>query len=79
MSGSPQSPSKDGDQPVHSADEDNQMNDSTDPNSAGIAGFDYEGVKEQDRWLPIANGTYYKNSPFSRLCAANITLALIRL
>lgn len=56
MSGSPQSPSKDVDQAVHSPDEDNPMNDSGDPHSAGlVGGLDYEGVKEQDRWLPIAN------------------------
>jgi len=31
------------------------MNDSQDPHGSGIAGYELEGVKEQDRWLPIAN------------------------
>lgn len=54
MSGSPPSPSKEADQPVHSPDADNPDMDSGDPHALG-GGFDYDGVKEQDRWLPIAN------------------------
>jgi nuclear transcription Y subunit beta len=53
MSDSPQSPPKDVDQAVHSADEE-PMNDQ-DPHGSGLAGYEFEGVKEQDRWLPIAN------------------------
>jgi nuclear transcription Y subunit beta len=30
------------------------MNDPTDPHASGL-GYEFE-VKEQDRWLPIANG-----------------------
>ncbi|GFP52474.1 hypothetical protein ACSS6W_003462 [Trichoderma asperelloides] len=54
MSDSPQSPPKDVDQGAQSPDEE-QMNDNQDPHSAGGAGYEFEGVKEQDRWLPIAN------------------------
>lgn len=59
MSDSPQSPPKDVDLGAQSPDEDGQqMNDLQDPHSAGLAGYELaEGVKEQDRWLPIANGT----------------------
>lgn len=39
---------------MHSPDADNPDMDSGDPH-AGLGGFDYDGVKEQDRWLPIAN------------------------
>ena len=53
MSDSPQSPPKDVEQGVQSPDEDAQMNESQDPHG----GLTYElEVKEQDRWLPIANG-----------------------
>lgn len=31
------------------------MNDNQEPHSAGGTGYEFEGVKEQDRWLPIAN------------------------
>ncbi|PHH87797.1 hypothetical protein CDD83_8397 [Cordyceps sp. RAO-2017] len=31
------------------------MNETQDPQSAGLANYEFEGVKEQDRWLPIAN------------------------
>lgn len=56
MSDSPQSPPKDVEQSVQSPDDEGQMNDNQDPHSAGgISGYDFE-VKEQDRWLPIANG-----------------------
>jgi nuclear transcription Y subunit beta len=53
MSDSPQSPPKDVDQGAQSPDEE-QMNDNQDPHAG--AGYEFEGVKEQDRWLPIANG-----------------------
>ncbi|KFA78381.1 hypothetical protein S40288_04942 [Stachybotrys chartarum IBT 40288] len=56
MSDSPQSPSKDVEHGVQSPDEEGQMNEPQDPQSTELAGYDYEGVKEQDRWLPIANG-----------------------
>jgi hypothetical protein len=35
-------------------DTDAQMNDPQDPHASGLA-YEFE-VKEQDRWLPIANG-----------------------
>ncbi|TWU71152.1 hypothetical protein ED733_001635 [Metarhizium rileyi] len=55
MSDSPQSPPKDVDQGAQSPDDEGQMNDNQDPHSAGAAaGYEFE-VKEQDRWLPIAN------------------------
>lgn len=53
MSDSPQSIPKDVEQGVQSADEEAQMNDPQDPHSSGLA-YEFE-VKEQDRWLPIAN------------------------
>lgn len=55
MSDSPQSAQKDVDQGVQSPDGDQpgQMNDPQDPHS-GNMGYEFE-VKEQDRWLPIAN------------------------
>ncbi|KAK3900038.1 histone-fold-containing protein [Staphylotrichum tortipilum] len=56
MSDSPQSNAKDVDQGAPSGDEEAQMNDPQDPLSTGHAYGDLE-VKEQDRWLPIANGT----------------------
>lgn len=56
MSDSPQSAPKDVDQGApQTPDEEGQMNDSHDPQSAGGPGYEFEGVKEQDRWLPIAN------------------------
>lgn len=64
MSDSPQSPPKDVDQGAQSPDEE-QMNDNQDPHSAGGAGYEFEGVKEQDRWLPIANGMSL-SSPLDR-------------
>ncbi|KAH7162817.1 histone-fold-containing protein [Dactylonectria estremocensis] len=54
MSDSPQSPHKEVDQGAPSPDEEAQMNDQQDPQGAA-AGYEFEGVKEQDRWLPIAN------------------------
>ncbi|KAH8890884.1 hypothetical protein GQ53DRAFT_765604 [Thozetella sp. PMI_491] len=53
MSDSPQSQSKDVEQGAPSPDEDAQMNDPQDPQSSSL-GYEFE-VKEQDRWLPIAN------------------------
>lgn len=53
MSDSPQSNPKDVEQGVQSPDEDAQMNDPQDPHAAGLS-YEFE-VKEQDRWLPIAN------------------------
>ncbi|KAG6004465.1 hypothetical protein E4U43_000730 [Claviceps pusilla] len=55
MSDSPQSPPKDVEQGAQSPDDEGQMNDNQDPHSVGsTAGYEFE-VKEQDRWLPIAN------------------------
>jgi len=51
------SPPKEADveQGVQSPDDpDAQMNDPQDPHAGGL-GYEFE-VKEQDRWLPIANG-----------------------
>lgn len=56
MSDSPQSNPKEVEQGAPSPDEDAQMNDPQDPHSAGHA-YEFE-VKEQDRWLPIANGRW---------------------
>lgn len=54
MSDSPQSNPKDVEQGGQSADEEGaQMNDPQDPHASGLA-YEFE-VKEQDRWLPIAN------------------------
>ncbi|KAH7328795.1 CCAAT-binding protein subunit HAP3 [Stachybotrys elegans] len=55
MSDSPQSPPKDVDHGAQSPDEEGQMNEHQDPQSTDLAGYEFEGVKEQDRWLPIAN------------------------
>lgn len=54
MSDSPQSNPKDVEQGVQSADEEVQMNNPEDPHNAGP--YSEFEVKEQDRWLPIANG-----------------------
>lgn len=62
MSDSPQSPPKDVDQGAQSPDEE-QMNDNQDPHAG--AGYEFDGVKEQDRWLPIANGMFL-SSPLGR-------------
>ncbi|KAI1820783.1 histone-fold-containing protein [Xylaria intraflava] len=53
MSDSPQSPPKDVEPGVQSPDDEAQMNDPQDPHTGGLA-YEFE-VKEQDRWLPIAN------------------------
>ncbi len=63
MSDSPQSQPKDVEQGAPSPDEDAQMNDPQDPQSSSL-GYEFE-VKEQDRWLPIANGMSY--APISSL------------
>lgn len=55
MSDSPQSNPKDVEQGGQSPEEDAQMNDPQDPHASGLT-YEFE-VKEQDRWLPIANGT----------------------
>lgn len=60
MSDSPQSPPKEVEQGVQSPDEEAQMNDPQDPQASGLT-YEFE-VKEQDRWLPIANGALI--SPF---------------
>ncbi|KAG5918204.1 hypothetical protein E4U61_001978 [Claviceps capensis] len=55
MSASPSSPPKDVEQGAQSPDEEGQMNENQDSHSVGgLPGFEFE-VKEQDRWLPIAN------------------------
>ncbi|CAM1506595.1 Fc.00g062360.m01.CDS01 [Cosmosporella sp. VM-42] len=54
MSDSPQSPPKDVDQGAQSPDEEAQMDNPQDPHAANLQ-YEFEGVKEQDRWLPIAN------------------------
>lgn len=51
-----QSPSKEVGQGAQSPEDEGQMNDTQDPQAGGLAGYEFEGVKEQDRWLPIANG-----------------------
>ncbi|CAK7268975.1 transcriptional activator hap3 [Sporothrix epigloea] len=53
MSDSPQTNPKDVEQDVKSPNEDDQMNDSQDPQLSAL-GYEFD-VKEQDRWLPIAN------------------------
>ncbi|KAI8948891.1 histone-fold-containing protein [Xylaria longipes] len=53
MSDSPQSPPKDVEPGVQSPDDEAQMNDPQDPHAPGLS-YEFE-VKEQDRWLPIAN------------------------
>jgi hypothetical protein len=57
MSDSPQSPSRDAEHGAQSPDgDDNQMDNQRDQDaSLGYADFE---IKEQDRWLPIANGEY---------------------
>ncbi|CAG9971004.1 unnamed protein product [Clonostachys byssicola] len=53
MSASSQSPPKDVEQGAPSPEDEGQM-DAQDPQSGGLS-YEFEGVKEQDRWLPIAN------------------------
>lgn len=54
MSEPAQSPLKDVEQAAQSPDGEGQMDDSQDMHAGG---YEFDGVKEQDRWLPIANGT----------------------
>ena len=62
MSDSPQSNPKDVEQGVQSPDEEGaQMNDPQAPHASGLA-YEFE-VKEQDRWLPIANGMSMPSFP----------------
>ena len=62
MSDSPQSNSKDVEQGAPSPGEEPQMNDPQDPHSGGLNQYEFE-VKEQDRWLPIANGMLHTSLP----------------
>ncbi|KAH8197515.1 hypothetical protein TruAng_008298 [Truncatella angustata] len=65
MSDPPQSPSKDVEAGVQSPDGDEaQMNDPQDPHSG--LGYEFE-VKEQDRWLPIANGGICPAASYERV------------
>lgn len=71
MSDSPQSPPKDVDLGAQSPDEEGQMNDPQDPH-AGLAGYELaEGVKEQDRWLPIANGESFPLDGSLVICSSS--------
>ncbi|KAK4672932.1 transcriptional activator hap3 [Podospora pseudopauciseta] len=56
MSDSPQSNSKDVEHGTPSPEDEAQMNDPQDPLSSGHA-YEFD-VKEQDRWLPIANASH---------------------
>lgn len=62
MSDSPQSNPKEV-EGVQSPDEDVPMNDSQDPQGGALSYEQFE-VKEQDRWLPIANGMWIPLPPF---------------
>ncbi|KAK4105869.1 histone-fold-containing protein [Parathielavia hyrcaniae] len=62
MSDSPQSNPRDVEQGAPSGDDEAQiMNDPQDPHSTGL-GYEFE-VKEQDRWLPIANVDHDSRAP----------------
>lgn len=62
MSDSPQSNPKEVEQGAPSGDDEaQQMNENQDPHQSGH-GYEFE-VKEQDRWLPIANGTCCVSRP----------------
>ncbi|KAF3055839.1 Nuclear transcription factor Y subunit beta [Daldinia childiae] len=63
MSDSPQSPPKDVEPGVQSPDDEAQMNDPQDPHGSGLA-YEFE-VKEQDRWLPIANAVHQQKASMS--------------
>ncbi|KAK6948162.1 hypothetical protein Daesc_009926 [Daldinia eschscholtzii] len=63
MSDSPQSPPKDVEPGVQSPDDEAQMNDPQDPHGSGLA-YEFE-VKEQDRWLPIANAAHQQKASMS--------------
>ncbi|KAK3940066.1 histone-fold-containing protein [Diplogelasinospora grovesii] len=80
MSDSPQSNVKPVDEGAPSPDDDAQMNDPQDPHSSGLA-YEFE-VKEQDRWLPIANGIPRLHGDqtvhdWRRFCPASQTAAQI--
>lgn len=53
MSSTP--PKKDGVEPPQSPDDDQHMDRNAEDTQAQGLGYEFE-VKEQDRWLPIANG-----------------------
>lgn len=57
MSDSPQSAPKDVEPGVQSPEGEEHMNEAQDPQTAALM-YEFE-VKEQDRWLPIANGMLY--------------------
>lgn len=59
MSDPPQSPSKDVEQAAQSPEDDGQLNEAQEAQVL----MEYEGVKEQDRWLPIANGRLHCLEP----------------
>jgi nuclear transcription Y subunit beta len=50
--------------PVHSPDDDHPMDRTEEAQAQGL-GYEFE-VKEQDRWLPIANGAYTLPCPSRR-------------
>lgn len=68
MSEPAQSPPKDVDQAAQSPEDDGQLNEEVQ------VAMEYEGVKEQDRWLPIANGMY---SSFCSYLAVSFPLAVV--
>lgn len=77
MSDSPQSHTKEVEQGAPSGDEEAQMNDPQDPHSTGLS-YEFE-VKEQDRWLPIANGMLLFSSIASDcLLSPVLSLTMIR-
>lgn len=63
MSATP--PKKEGVEPVQSPDEDQPMDRNAEETQAQGLGYEFE-VKEQDRWLPIANGTSISLATCSR-------------
>jgi hypothetical protein len=60
MSSTP--PKKDGVEPPQSPDDDQHMDRNAEDTQAQGLGYEFE-VKEQDRWLPIANGAYLPRPP----------------
>ncbi|CAH0016302.1 unnamed protein product [Clonostachys rhizophaga] len=64
MSASSQSPPKDVEQGAPSPEDEGQM-DAQDPQSGGLS-YEFEGVKEQDRWLPIANASHRMSHDLSK-------------
>ena len=73
MSDSPQSPPKDVEPGAQSPDDEAQMNDPQDSHAGSLA-YEFE-VKEQDRWLPIANGQSI--NPLITLTSDSMSLASI--